>query len=70
MNLTLSAIVLVTLAIIAGIWALVLRIKKGARAEVVADVATATVETQKKMDEAEAAAKGEKVVDSLRRGGF
>jgi len=70
MNLTVGAIGIVILAIIAGVWALVRRIKKGARAEVAAEVATQTVDTMKAQDKAGAEARGEEVVDRLRRGGF
>ena len=51
---TLYAVGFVILAVIAGVWALVRRIKKGARAEVAAEVAVETVEVVRDMAQAQA----------------
>jgi hypothetical protein len=70
MNLTVGAIGIVVLAIIAGLWMFARRARQGGEAKVVADVATATVGTMKKQDKAAADAAAEDTVDRLRRGGF
>lgn len=60
----------VVLAIIAGLWALGRRERKAGQDEVRAEVAVETVDTVKAQDKAGAEARGEEVVDRLRRGGF
>lgn len=70
MNFTLIGLVVLGLAIIAGVWALVKRIKEGARAEIAADVAEETVDILRRQDKAGNEARAEDVVERLRRGGF
>ena len=70
MNITLIAIGVVILAVTAGVWALVKRIKEGARAEIAADVAEETVDILRRQDKAGNEARAEDVVERLRRGGF
>lgn len=71
MNLTVGAIGIVVLAIIAGVWALVRRIKKGARAEVRAEVAENAVDNLRKQADAAANAPTGKpaIIERLRKGG-
>jgi predicted negative regulator of RcsB-dependent stress response len=69
-NVTLYIVAGIILAVIAFICWLYLNGRSAGQSKVVADVATATVDTIKKQDKAAADAAAEDTVDRLRRGGF
>lgn len=72
MNITLASLIVLALAVIAGLWMFGLRMRQAGESKVEAEVAKGTVDVLKRMDET--GAKGphteEDVVDRLRRGGF
>jgi hydrogenase maturation factor len=72
MNITVASVGIVVLAIIAGVWMLARRARQGGEAKVVADVATAAVDTMKKQDQAAAKADPTRagVKKSLEEGSF
>jgi uncharacterized protein YggE len=72
MNLTVGAIGVVVLAVIAGLWMFARRARQGGEAKVVADVATAAVEVVTDMADAQANAPQGKadVVKRLRENGL
>ena len=67
---TVYAVGIVILAIIAGVWMLGRKLRRAGQDEVRAEVAVETVDAMKAQDKAGAEARGEEVVDRLRRGGF
>ncbi len=70
MNLTIAAIGIVILAVIAAVWAFGRRERKAGQDEVRADVAVEVVDQMKAQDKAAAEAKAEPVTDTLRKGRF
>jgi len=67
---TLYAVGIVILAIIAGVWMLGRKLRRAGQDEVRAEVAVETVDTMKAQDKAAAEARAEPVTDTLRKGKF
>lgn len=70
MNLTIAAIVLAILAIIAALWMFARRMRQGGEATITAKVAEETADNLRRQDKAAADAAAEDTVDRLRGGRF